>query len=172
MRSETDRAKIEAFMSALSTRVGTGWIYFTGGVTALLHQWRTMTVDIDLKAEPEPEGFFPALAELKDLLDLNIELASPDQFIPPLSGWQERSEFIARHGNVDFFHYDFYAQALAKIERGFPRDHHDVRAMLREHLIEPNRLRAYFDEIEPALVRYPALEAKVFRSSLEIFLNE
>lgn len=159
-------------MRALSSRVGAGRIYFTGGVTALLHGWRAMTVDIDLKAEPEPEGFFTALAELKNELDINIELASPDQFIPPLSSWQERSQFIARYGTVDFFHYDFYAQALAKIERGHPRDHHDVRAMLREHLIVPDRLRAYFDEIEPALVRYPALEAKVFRSSLESFLNE
>ena len=31
----------------------------------------------------------------KDTLDVNVELAAPDQFIPALPGWRERSEFIA-----------------------------------------------------------------------------
>lgn len=49
MRSESDRVRIEAFISALGKHVqGTGRIYLTGGVTAVLYGWRTMTVDIDL----------------------------------------------------------------------------------------------------------------------------
>jgi hypothetical protein len=52
----------------------------------------------------------------------NIELAAPDDFIPPLPGWEEWSIFIARRGKIDFYHYDLYAQALAKIERGHARD--------------------------------------------------
>ena len=65
---------------------------------------------------------------LKDRLDVNIELASPDDFIPALPGWQERSTFIAQVGKVTFLHYDFYAQALAKIERGHDFDLSDVRS--------------------------------------------
>ena len=60
---------------------------------------------------------FEAIALLQDELDLNVELTVPDQFVPPLPGWRERSPFIARYGEVDFYHYDFYGQALAKIER-------------------------------------------------------
>lgn len=40
-----------------------------------------------------------------------------DDFIPSLPGWRDRSVFIARHGAVDFYHYDCSAQALAKVER-------------------------------------------------------
>ena len=46
-----------------------------------------------------------------------MDLAAPDDFIPALPDWRERSVFIARHGTVEFFHYDFYAQALAKVAR-------------------------------------------------------
>jgi hypothetical protein len=54
------------------------------------------------------------MVRLKSELDLNVELASPADFIPPLPGWRERSRLIAREGALTFFHYDFYAQALAK----------------------------------------------------------
>ena len=89
-----------------------------------------MTVDIDLKPDPEPLGFFGAIAELKKKLDVNVELASPDDFIPELPGWCERSQFIGRFGKLDFFHYDFYAQAVSELERGHARDILDVRTML------------------------------------------
>ena len=54
----------------------------------------------------------------KGRLNINVEFASPDDFIPELPGWQERSRFIVREHSLDYFHYDFYAQCLAKIERG------------------------------------------------------
>ena len=56
---------------------------------------------------------------------MNVELASPDDFIPEVPGWQERSRFIQQEGKLTFFHYDFYAQALAKIERRHTIDEED-----------------------------------------------
>ena len=57
MRGETNRVRLERFMRALGERVrGKGTIYLTGGATALLFGWRDTTIDIDLKAEPEPRG--------------------------------------------------------------------------------------------------------------------
>jgi hypothetical protein len=106
MRAETDAAKLMAFMAELGNRVrGPGRIYFAGGATAILHGWRSATIDVDLKPDPEPPGLFEALTVLKDELDINVELA-PDQFIPALPGWRERSLSIARHGQIEFFHYD------------------------------------------------------------------
>ena len=96
-------------------------------------------------------------------MNVNVELAAPDDFMPPLPGWRGRSVFIARHGSIDFFHYDFYAQALAKIERGHERDLLDVDAMRRQRLIEPARLVELFGAIEPALIRYPAIDPASFR---------
>ena len=167
MRSETNKVKLERFMEALGSRVGSsGRVYFTGGGTAVLEGWRETTIDIDLKAMPEPRGFFEAIAELKDLVDLNVELAAPDKFIPELGGWQERSLFVARHGQIDFFHYDPYSQALAKIERGHARDLNDVAAMLDRRLIARDRLWTLFLEIEPKLLRFPAIEPAAFRAAV------
>ena len=101
MRADADRAKLEKFMDALGVRVrGPGTIYLTGGATALIYGWREKTIDLDVKADPEPAGFFEAIAELKDSLDTNVELASPDLFIPELPGWRERSVLIRRVGGV------------------------------------------------------------------------
>ncbi|MSU49203.1 MAG: hypothetical protein EXS37_08995 [Opitutus sp.] len=165
MRQDTNRERIERFMRELATYVrSAGRVYFTGGVSAVLLGWREMTMDVDLKADPEPAGFFESLPRLKDELDINIELAAPDQFVPTLSGWRERSAFIAQHGPLSFLHYDFYSQALAKIERGHARDRHDVGHMLASGLVEPAQLLALFVEAEPMLIRYPAIDAPSLRT--------
>lgn len=167
MRSPTDPAKIHSFMAALGRSVGgPGRVYLTGGATALLLGWRDSTIDVDVKADPEPKGFFEALASIKDALDVNIELASPDQFIPELSGWRDRSQFIAKHGPVEFYHCDFYSQALAKIERGHSRDLADVAAMFQRDLISRSGVWEKFIALEAGLIRYPAISPAVFRESV------
>lgn len=172
MRADTTIEKLHAFMAALGERVTSdGRIYLTGGASALLYEWRPTTIDIDLKAAPEPRGFFEGIASLKNQLDVNVEIAAPDQFIPPLPGWEERSIFIARHGRLDFYHYDFYSQALAKIERGHERDVSDVEAMIRCQLITPSRLWELFGSIEPGLIRYPAITPEAFRAAVETFCS-
>jgi len=173
MRSEADRAKIENFMAAVGKRVkGEGTIYLTGGATAVLHNWRSMTIDVDIKPDPEPAGLFEALAVLKNELDVNVELASPDQFIPPVPGWRERSLFIAQHGPVAFYHYDPYGQALSKLQRGHDRDFRDVRDMLKTGMIRVDRLREMFAWIEPHLIRYPAIDPAAFRAAVQKFCDE
>ena len=167
MRGETDREKIERFMAALGARArGHGRIYLVGGATAALTGWRAATIDLDLKADPEPPGLFEAIAALKEEIDLNVELAAPDDFIPELPGWRDRSAFIARHGAIDFFHYDFFAQALAKIERGHARDIADVAAMLERSLVQREQLWTLFLQIEPMLIRYPAVAPATFRRAI------
>lgn len=167
MRAETDRDKIDKFMTALGERVrGPGRIYLTGGGTAVWYGWRQTTIDLDVKADPEPPHFFEAIAELKESIDLNIELAAPDDFIPALPDWRERSVFIARRSALDFYHYDLYAQALSKIERGHARDVEDVKAMLRARLIERSKLSELFGAIEPDLVRYPAIDPDALRKAV------
>ena len=73
MRPPVDIARLNDFMSAMGRKTkGPGRIYLTGGATALLHGWRPMTVDVDIKADPEPDGFFESIAAIKDELSLNI----------------------------------------------------------------------------------------------------
>lgn len=170
MRGEANRAKLDQFMRQLGERVHSeGTVYLVGGATALLFGWRDTTIAIDLKADPEPRGLFEAIATLKETLDINVELASPDQFIPPVPGWQGRSPVIARHGRVTFRHFDPCSQALAKLQRGHDRDVRDVREMLRVGLVTTGDLARAFREIEPQLIRYPGIDARVFRSVVEAF---
>ena len=75
-----------------------GKVYLTGGATALLLGFREQTMDVDIKLDPEPLGVFEAIAALKDKLNLNVELASPADFIPPAEDWRERSRYIDRIG--------------------------------------------------------------------------
>lgn len=173
VRSNADKPKIQLFMTAVGKRVdGEGSIYLTGGATAVLNGWRPMTIDIDLKPDPEPPGLFETLAVLKNELDINVELACPDQFIPALPGWRERSPFIDRFGAVRFYHYDPYAQALSKLQRGHDRDLHDARSMIRAGMVETRRLLDFFEQIEPQLIRYPAIDPASFRAAVQTFCGE
>lgn len=168
MRALTSREKIDRLMTELGRTVrSSGRVYFTGGVSAVLLGWRETTLDVDLKADPEPEGFFEALPRLKDAVDINIELAAPDDFIPALPDWRNRSQFIAQHGPLGFYRYDFYSQALSKIERNHERDQADVRQMLATGLTHRDQLLGFFRDIEPRLIRFPAIDADALRSRVE-----
>jgi hypothetical protein len=168
MRQVVDRERIQRFMEALGAEAARpGRLYFTGGVTAVLLGWRSTTIDVDILMVPEDDRLLRALPRLKEDLRINIEIASPAHFIPELPGWQGRSVRIGEAGRLTFLHYDFYAQALSKIERGHAVDVTDVREMLRRGLIEPAELLRHFERIEPALYRYPAIDPPSFRRAVE-----
>lgn len=167
MRSPSNKEKIKQFMEGLGHQTKKkGRVYLTGGATAVLLDWRETTIDIDIKPVPETDEIFRAIAALKNEIDINIELASPGEFIPPLPGWEERSVFIENQGPLHFFHYDFYAQALAKIERGHAQDQKDVHEMLSRGLIKRETLLSLFESIRPQLIRYPAIDAEEFESKV------
>jgi hypothetical protein len=173
MRIEASKPRLEAFMSALGQRVkGEGCVYLTGGATAVLQGWREMTIDIDLKPDPEPAGFYEAIAVLKNELEINVELACPDQFIPAIPGWRERSVFIVQKGPVRFFHYDPYGQALSKLQRRHERDMRDVHSLIKSGWVEKVRLWELFQQIEPQIIRYPAIDAATFRAVVKQFCDE
>lgn len=166
-RETSNAAKVRLFMRRLGELAyGPGRVYFVGGASAVLIGWRETTVDVDLKLAPEPAGAFEAIAAIKDALAINVELAAPDDFIPALPDWPARSPHIVRHGRVDFFHYDFHAQALAKIERGHEQDLRDVAAMHEHGLIAPGPLASWFAAIKDALPRYPAVDPTAFEGRL------
>lgn len=132
---------------------------------------RNQTIDIDLKLDPEPLAVFEAIAKIKERLAINVELASPDLFLPPLPGWQERSEFIVRSGLVDFFHYDFYGQALAKLLRGYATDLGDARAYVALGKVDLRRLWELFERIRGELIRYPSIDAESYERAVLQFVK-
>lgn len=144
-----------------------GVCYLTGGATAVLLGWRPTTVDVDLKLVPEQDAVLRVIPRLKDELSINVELASPGDFIPLPAGWEERSLPAERGQKLSFYHFDPYSQALAKLERDHTRDREDVRALVASGLVVPRQLRAYFEEIAPQLYRFPPIDPPAFRARLE-----
>ena len=155
-------------MKALAAAANTpSRVFLVGGATAVMLGWRTSTIDVDLKIIPETDELLRTLPSLKERLHLNIELAAPDDFIPEVPGWQERSQFIEQVGKLAFYHYDFYAQALAKIERGHDIDVLDVIQMLATGLVQRQQLLEMFSLIEDQIYRYPAVDKDSFRRAVE-----
>lgn len=173
MREAADAGRILRLLGALGQEARRdGTCYLTGGATAVLTGWRDSTIDVDVLFEPEQDEVLRALPRLKDELQVNVELASPADFIPLPAGWRDRSPFAAREGRLTFRHFDPYSQALAKLERGHSQDVADVRALLDRGLVEREQLLARFVEIEPQLYRFPALDPADFRRSVEALRYE
>ena len=85
---------------------------------------------------------------------MNVGLASRGDLVPLPRGWEDRSLLAESGQRLAFYHFDPYAQALSKVERDHARDREDVKALIASGLVEPQRLLAYFDEIEPSLYAF------------------
>ena len=168
MRERVTEPRLRAFMRALAREARSeGRVYITGGASSVLLGWRDSTLDVDLKIVPEHDHLLRAIPNLKESLHINVEQAAPDQFIPALPGWEERSPFIEREGLLSFHHYDFYAQALAKIERNHDIDRRDVRDMIAAGLVDKQKLLELFRAIEPELYRFAAVDPAAFKRRVE-----
>ena len=131
------------------------------------------TLDIDLQFDvpvEHQEEFVRCLREISRQRRLPIEQASPEQFIPLPSGYQERHRFIDRFGSLDVFHFDFYSIALSKLRRGNEKDFADVIQMVRDGLIALPQLRAFFQEILPQLESFDiSADARDFERHFALF---
>jgi Nucleotidyltransferase of unknown function (DUF6036) len=168
LRDAADAKRIALLARELGRVVSPGTrMYLTGGATAVLEGWRESTVDVDVRFEPDSDDALSRIRDLKEELSLNVELASPLDFLPPLPGWQERSRFRFREGNLEVFDFDPYSQALSKLQRGFELDLVDVQSMVTSGQVEPARLLELYEDIEPELFRFPAVDPPSLRAAVE-----
>ncbi len=169
MRAEIDGSRVVQLLAELGRRLRKPHtLYLVGGSSAVVVGWRASTHDIDVRPEPDSDELLRMLQELKRELDMNIELASPLDFLPALDGWQDRSPYVGSWGPLDVRHLDFRLQALAKLERGLDTDLDDVRAMLARNLVTAGELHEGFSAMRARLFRFPAVD----EATLERRLNE
>ena len=145
-------------------------VYFVGGGTAVYAGWRPSTIDADLYSDDE--AVFRDVQGIKERLEVNIEFARPEDFVPALAGSESRHVFIETVRRVSFFHYDPYAQLLSKVVRGFARDMDDARHFLSSGMVDPGQFRSLVRGIpEKAFARYPALTRRAVLDAVEDFLS-
>ena len=80
-------------------------------------------------------------------MQINVEFASPADFIPLPSQWEMHARYIGRYGEVDVFYFDFYSIALSKIERGNNRDIVDVKLLVQQMIISLDELDVAYQEV-------------------------
>jgi hypothetical protein len=157
MRPPIDRLRVHYFLVKLGIEFRhPARLYLVGGTTLVYEGLREQSLDIDISYEVADEheaDFAQVIRRLKDELQINVEQASPGDFIPLPSGWKERAKHVGRFGQVDVFHFDLYSTALSKIERGREGDYQDVLALLRAGQIDLSELREAFDNIMPRVER-------------------
>lgn len=173
MRGLATAERIRTFLRALGRHTRQpARVYLAGGATAVLLGWRDATIDVDLAlAGPGEQALLRAIPALKDQLQLNVELATPADFIPVPAGWQERSRFELQEGPLAVYHVELVWQSLAKIHRGHRQDLEDARTMVRLGLVDASEVRASFERIEPELFRFPNIDPPSFRRAVEHFLS-
>jgi hypothetical protein len=168
VRELADSERIGLFLSSLGrVAEADSACYLTGGATAVLYGWRATTIDVDVLLVPESETLLRAIQRLKEELRINVELASPADFIPVPAGWEDRSIFVMREGELSVYHFDLVAQALAKLERAHAQDLGDVAELIARELVHPADALAYFERVEPELYRFPAIDPRGFRTRVE-----
>jgi hypothetical protein len=131
-------------------------LYLVGGTTLVYEGLRDQSLDIDIDYEIASEHeseFVQTIRRLKDSLQINVEMASPADFIPLPAGWKDRAKFVGRFGQVDAFHFDLYSTSLSKIERGREGDFQDVMALVKAGHIDIDRLTVAYYDILPRMER-------------------
>jgi hypothetical protein len=172
LRGPLTRERLRALMRELARnapRDHPARVYLLGGGTAVWAGWRPSTVDVDLHGEPE--RLFRDIQQVKERLNVNVEFARPEDFVPPLAASEGRHVFIERIGAVAFFHHDPYAQAFSKIVRGFDRDLADAESFVSSGMVDADRLKTLVHGIsEEAWAKYPALSREAVLEAVDGFI--
>ena len=141
MRQHVGQREIEQFLIEVGRTRRPGRLYLTGGA-ALVHRGIRLgqTLDIDIQITIDPANLTTEIAQLKHKLNMNIEFASPGDFMPLPTQWEVRSHFIKRYNQVDAFYFDWYSIALSKMQRANQRDILDVQSLVRQGYVKVTEL--------------------------------
>jgi Nucleotidyltransferase of unknown function (DUF6036) len=148
MRQRVGRQDIEHFLTEVGRTRQSGRLYLTGGA-ALVHRGIRpgQTLDIDIHITIDPGNLTAQIAQLKHKMNMNIEFASPGDFLPLPTQWETRSEFIKRYYQVDAFYFDWYSIALSKMQRANRQDVLDVQLLVRQRCVEVNELDQMYQDV-------------------------
>lgn len=156
MRQRVGRQEIEQFLIEVGRTRQPGRLYLTGGA-ALVHRGIRpgQTLDIDIQITIDPANLTTQIAQLKQKMNINIEFASPGDFIPLPTQWEARSQFIKRYNQVDVFYFDWYSIALSKMQRANRQDVVDVQLLIRQGFVNVTELDRLCQDVLNKIGRPP-----------------
>ncbi|HEY1349425.1 MAG TPA: DUF6036 family nucleotidyltransferase [Ktedonobacteraceae bacterium] len=156
MRPRVGQQEIEQFLVQLGRTRQPGRLYLVGGA-ALVHRGIRpgQTLDIDIQITVDPANLTAQVAQLKQRLNMNIEFASPADFMPLPAQWETRSQFIKRYGQVDAFYFDWYSIALSKMQRASRQDIVDVQLLVRQGFVTLTELDHLYQDVLGKIGRPP-----------------
>lgn len=152
MRQRTDQARLTGFLHALGRRIRRPVrLYLVGGSVLIDLGLRESTLDIDYVADADDTTalaeFEQAIRALKDELDVNIEPASPADFLPIPPSVLGRSRFVAQYGQVSVYYYHLPSLVIAKAARGLEQDLADAERLIRAGEVAWPDVEATWEEV-------------------------
>lgn len=141
MRQRTDRALLHRFLTALGRRLRRPVrFYLVGGSVLIDLGLRPATFDIDYVADADDpaamDDLEAAIRALKNELSVNVEPASPADFLPVPRSALARSRFVGQWGVVSVYYYHLPSLVIAKAARGLEQDLTDVERLIRAGELE------------------------------------
>lgn len=138
MRAPADRDRLDAFLQALARTVRSPLrFYLVGGSVLVDLGLRSATLDVDYVARADDpralSDFERELPVLKEQLDINVEPASPTDFMPVAANPLDHSRYMRSYGLIAVYHYA--SLALAKVARTAERDLEDVELLVRTGVV-------------------------------------
>ncbi len=146
MRQNVGQPEIERFLVEVGRTRQPGRLYLVGGA-ALVHAGIRSGQTLDIQITSDPTNLTAQIAQLKQRLNMNIEFASPGDFMPLPAQWEARSQFIKRYDQVDAFYFDWYGTALSKAQRANPQDIVDMQLLIRKGFIDVVELDGAYQDV-------------------------
>ena len=152
MRQPTDRARLNRFLRALGRRIRRpARLYLVGGSVVIDLGLRSATLVIDYVADADDpralDEIEQAIRALKEEIDVNVEPASPADFLPFPRSVLARSRFVAQHGSLAVYHYHLPSQVIAKAARGLEQDLADAERLVRAGEVDWSEVDATWREV-------------------------
>ncbi len=152
MRQRTDQARLTRFLNALGGRMRRPVrLYLVGGSVLIDLGFRESTLDIDYVADADDPAVLAELEQavraLKDELDVNVELASPADFLPIPPSVLGRSRFVGQYGQLSVYYYHLPSLVIAKAARGLEQDMADAEWLISSGEVAWSDIEATWHEV-------------------------
>jgi len=125
--------------------------YLVGGSVIIDLGLRGTTLDVDYVADADDPADLADLEQLirilKNELDINVEPASPADFLPVPRSVLERSRYVRRQGRLDIYYYHLPSLVISKVARGLEQDLDDAEGLVRMGEVSWDDVEATWAEI-------------------------